>query len=89
VIGAAKVAAAKLGIDAAAYLAQRAAGLRWCSCCRAWAPVVHRGECSACRAARWRDERTHQRRADTGPPSTHPPVRWCSCEACRRERGAA
>lgn len=47
-LGAAKVAAAKIGCDLDTYLARRAAGLGWCSCCRSWQPTTRRNTCRAC-----------------------------------------
>lgn len=65
VAGAERTAAKRIGVDLATYRQQRAAGLRWCSTCRAWMgaeaftvdrrrPNAVRCMCKACDAARKR-----------------------------------
>jgi hypothetical protein len=62
----AKIAAGKIGCDLGTYLAQRAAGLRWCSGCRSWRADVHRASCLPCRR-RWGSGRRHQWTDATSP----------------------
>lgn len=56
-------AATRIGCTLEHYLAQRAAGLSWCSRCRSWKARVHHHECNACRVVldRQRKKRPERR----------------------------
>lgn len=100
-----KAAAKRIGCTLDHYLAQRAAGLRWCSYCRSWQAKANHGQCVDCKRAEWRAkhpprprklppprERDQRGRLLPTPPPAqppHPPQRWCSCEWCAKSRSDA